>query len=876
MAAKDLQDLLGDAHQQGAYDSTSEFTVDTKSALSKLGRHQLPAPHFWLAKFIQGANRASATAIDIKLMRSEVLLSIKGEGVPSPETLLGALECPRPSDEHFLVGLRALSQEEGTRFDLESPDSSTLVVSVKGRGSYRGASFLSTPKRTLLAARALEYHLLLSRCWVSAVPISIDGRVLEERFGYPSSAGDPSGPLSGAAVLPISFAGAPLLAFEGRPTLKIVEPSLKDCERVRDHGVWQIYLREQYHANEQFMVGRLMEGNAVGAHVNFGHGKLGFAVHFVLDGVIVDTVLLSHRVPRFQVHHPSGSFQVYAPVESEELDLSGFQVRNREVLAHRYLKSVLEQAIHLCEVFNVHDNRFQLPYNVTKATRKYVERALSLAGGGLGALLGAGAALSVLPAVACAIPFAAAGGMLPRLQNRQTNIMVSWSKPFPMPMKESLLDWQLRLEQQGIQGWPSRPQGPVSLPQNSGWADWPKGSVVRSGMWAVKLVQAGVAAGAENIFLSFSANSFRFKWLGGEPISPEELLSGLSNSQAVGCLAHLLEALRALSDLPIESLNLDLSQANLTWTSEDLKASRSDDVSPDLTLEIKLAATEGGHFLAALKSKTRRYKQLAADALGRVREHCWVSPVPIVLDGRPLDSRFADLPRGRRAAFQGVDHRRLPLCLAHRELSRLPERPPFRRPAVEPLEPTSPKSVKLPGTYLRFPTQHDPGGLLMITSWLRSDSAVEFIHDGALIDLQPLYHPEDMTPPDQRNPLGGLTEGYPKVALRCLVAVRTEELSGSFQVTQPATLARGVLKELEPLLSQTCASIIQALPHLKYSQSNEAKKRDTVTTGILNMRNRRYGVISAPFLKRQLAKGLEELPQLTRCLDPASSSSDLD
>lgn len=870
MAAKDLSELLGGAQHQGAYDSTSEFTVDSESAASKLGRHQLPSPEYWLAKIVQGANEAGASHIDIKLKRAAIEVRIEGEQLPSPESLEEALATWHSTTAHFVIALRAITQESGASFEFGPSSSTRLVLIVKRKRKF--GRLTSTPGRTLLAARTEEYHLLLSRCWVSPVPITIDSRPLGTRFGHPSSAGDPAGRMFSRSVLPISFVGAPLPALEGRPELKIAQPSLEGCEQVRDEAPWQIHIREEYHAAEQFMVGRLKDGSPFGAHINFGHGMLGFAVHFICDGVIVDTVLLDHSVPRFDMHHPFGSFQLYAPVESSELDLSGFHLRDREELAHRYLKSVLEQAFHLSETFSAYDGRFKLPFNQTKEGRKVKECAMSLISAAPAGILMSGVFLSVLPAVLGSVPFAVAGGMANKALRNHQNRMISWAKPLPVPLKESLHHWQLLLEQQGVGGWSPRTLPRVST-ELQGWQSWSQRAFLRSGLWAVKLVQAGVAAQAERISLSFSADSFRFKWMGGQRLHPDELLDVLSgSSEPTGTLLHLAEALFALSNLPIESINLDLSEGNLLWTPTELDTNVSDDISADLTLILTLAKPSKGSFLQGLRSKTRAYKQLVADALGRVREHCWVSPVPVILDGRPLDSRFADVPRGRRMAFQGLDHRRFPACLAHRELARLSGRPMLARPFQKPLDPTPPQQVDLPGTYLRFPTQPELGGLLLVTGWLRSDSAVEFVHDGALVDLQALYHPQDMVTATGRNPFDGILQGYPRAALRLIVAVSSDDLSASFQVTQPATLAKAILKELEPALVETCAHLEEALPEFKYRQSSRAKKRDTVSTGILNQHNRKYGVLSALSLRKALAKGVKELPELIHCLDPKPES----
>lgn len=331
-----------------------------------------------------------------------------------------------------------------------------------------------------------------------------------------------------------------------------------------------------------------------------------------------------------------------------------------------------------------------------------------------------------------------------------------------------------------------------------------------SGLWLVKLVQAAVAAGAESVDISFGN-----RWL-GVSFTPQQdwqadeilrtVLSGAIPSDRA--MSHLVAALRASSASKTEAVCWSCGDAQVFLGHQICRVSPQ---SSGPTFRLEAHRPPRSRSLGRmLSSSVYHLAKQTVEEYDALRAHCWVSPIPITVDGRPFATGY-DRARGGWVeesvgqVFRGLSNSRnytVESCLGIRPLS-LPssDRPPLPYLAPKSEAPFQVAALVYPGeTFLRW-TQSDPTcqGVVALLSGPTAESKVELVLDGAVVESRRL----------KRWDLGsikafGINLGirHP-VGLRFIFAVRPQELDLSgFSVRE---------LDLDALLGQATDQAVELL-----------------------------------------------------------------
>ena len=211
----DLKAFLENQAAEGKADSVGSFTVAREKALQKLAAFALPQAYDWVLKIVQAANIWRVPKMVVRQTRiatSFYFCPPRDQNFPSEAAIVGALENPALDHENpihaIAMALRSLVQQTRLSFVLAvrqdgemykpiyagddvsalSPqsreawsyltrDGVRLTVShFQGSESLTGRylpTFSGQPRRDVEILAKLE-----ERCFASAVPIDVDGRIL--------------------------------------------------------------------------------------------------------------------------------------------------------------------------------------------------------------------------------------------------------------------------------------------------------------------------------------------------------------------------------------------------------------------------------------------------------------------------------------------------------------------------------------------------------------------------------------------------------------------------------------------------------------------------------------------------------------------------
>lgn len=331
-----------------------------------------------------------------------------------------------------------------------------------------------------------------------------------------------------------------------------------------------------------------------------------------------------------------------------------------------------------------------------------------------------------------------------------------------------------------------------------------------SGLWLVKLVQSAVSLQASAIHIQFGRSAVTVRFDAPQLPTAEELLQQVMAGQITN---HLVTALRSCAGVTTESVE---------WHSGGEKV--------QLNAQTTLVTTsqETGFLLVATRPPRARslYKALAtsvshlvrntAEEYEAVAERCWVCPIPIFLDGRPLPRGYdSPLQRGLLSTPGAVlmqyekSRANIPVfCAGLRQIAPLAD-----RPSLDALESRSQlhKPVYKYGTFLSWANEGNRiGACLSLQAYPGCDNRVDFVCDGAVVASQPL----DLKIVKPKSFLSGRAH---HVGLRLVAAVAAEELDLSqFEVRDKARLANGLLEQVKAPLRQLLSDIAQKLPELYY------------------------------------------------------------
>jgi hypothetical protein len=387
----EFDSFLSSVQSSGLLDSTADFTINTLKARQKVSSSQLPREGLWLVKLVQAAVSIGAEHVEIKFGRREVRFSFDVEEWPwePRQVLADFLSGVLPSEPvllHLFAGLRNSLFEDTVRaewsiattersftakFHSEGTDVSEqagkrkagfrLVTSRPPR--WPGLKKASTlPIKHLIRRTADEFMAVHSYCWPCPIAISLDGRPLETRYV-------PSASLDSGGFLQHAVGATHLATYKVRPAI-LVRRSLKGDEpfhvpweqdpgEVREaaHSGHSIKLKRRTYFGQTWMEYSLPSGSTVGGCLLLLFGiRMESRIEFICDGAVVDT----HNLPwssktmtvmgqELPLNQCKVSVRVLVPVRASQLDLSHFQVREKEDMVKIWEPRIRETLRETCE-----------------------------------------------------------------------------------------------------------------------------------------------------------------------------------------------------------------------------------------------------------------------------------------------------------------------------------------------------------------------------------------------------------------------------------------------------------------------------------------------------------------------------------------------
>ena len=853
--AKDIPEAIAAARAEGVLESSASFMLDPAEALRKSGSYQLPQQELWIVKIIQAAVSAGAESIDVKLERACVKVSVKGGQFSSAADIAEqvSFKSDISTQGHLLTGLRVLAVEAGTAFVLQTanPSPEKIVVNAENlpkayknqvlspdlslsllvfrKGSVRAnvkALISEVPVENLARARASEYLALVRHCWVSTVPITVDGRPLETRF-YRCTEGLEEGGLT--ANFPCSMASGPAPLFQGRPRLDMRRP-----EKLGEEELPGLFIAKRVYRDTHFLV-RDPELDA-GAFLDIQMGTKDLVVIFVCDGALVSSHRVKLKVPSFRRFPSFSGLRIYIPVDRHELDLSEFQVRDAEELAARAFQATFMTFLELWHDLAEYKGRIALRRPARESQHRGLERGMGLLGG-----VGGVALTSMIGSVPYAILLggyaaAASGSYLDMMHYVYGHIygrlgMAGQARPI---LRESLYHWKGMLQQRGVTAWRHlKPtMSPTRLYTLRSLADLPIRSSGR-GHWAVKLVQAAVSSHASRIDFMFGRSAIEVRFCGVFKLTEQ----GES---------HLAEALPYLAREPLSEIVLSTDNGKTKLTNNSV--SQEPVYVGEIRLQLVLPKSKGS-FVDRIRQRIRGGCRMTAEASRYLEEFAWTSPTQVRIDQRILTTRYPHKRQELTEVYLDHMQRGLSLGLVRVVLPPRLGEPTLPLPAQHVVSPEKVESdgdlelvtekLALPDTFAFWSADQDGrcGGVVVVTGDIRGNSAIEFVLDGVIVDTQPLYDPDDFILQDKVWKGLRLIKALPspRVGMRCLVPIAADDLVDG-RVKEPWKKLLHFLNQASPHLRRLVPELLEALPKLSYSASTADVKEKFKNYGWIDRR----------------------------------------
>ena len=394
---RQLENFLEEQANSGENAGEAHFTLNTEAALRKLGKSQLPSPWLWVVKMVQAAVAGGSPDIRFIYGKDAVLVRFQLRETFSASEIIQRIGRSETLSQgfwpHLAAALRVLfsprfvswslecqTSEGGQRCrwqndKLEEQDSEAvgiegtqLTVTISRPVRVR---FLNKGQVESNVRRTLEEQFQLRKhAWCAPIPVNIDG--LEIPRGYHSP--HQFTPHNGKNA-PFCVALAELEAAKVGPYL----PALLTTKTHRQSRYYPMAskvskvstkrLSSQAVKNKQSppFLSWPSETSVCSSALGFyltGNSEPHSKLIFICDGVAIQEVPLTFfRRWNDHVHTsedptPRGSFRIYLPVESRELDLSSFgvdQVDERRLLA---LKEHLDVFRQFLESLETHREEF--------------------------------------------------------------------------------------------------------------------------------------------------------------------------------------------------------------------------------------------------------------------------------------------------------------------------------------------------------------------------------------------------------------------------------------------------------------------------------------------------------------------------------------
>lgn len=780
-----IQEKLAGALAVGRYEGSSEFTIDSSSALSKLAGFQFPRPEYWVGKFVQLANAKKAASIHFDVSMGRVEIAIEGVRFPPADQIVKSVLSAASTRDHLLSGLIALAGVKHYAIQLQVTDGEALSESLMGaevksepkRPLERGLSIVVQDEgRGKWVRRRAEQSFLRERCWISGVPLFLNGKPLELRYARGASEGflRQLG-LSGQ----LSVVSAPIPPLAERPAFTGRLPDLGGRKELAGHSLglnWSVPNEDLVTLFSHFLLGST--SRTIGGFVNLTLGSKQFSLVPVCDGVQLEAVEYAQQSPALSHVMSQGSgvgFEAYLPVDHEETDLGHFTVRGQEAWSRRAGVTIGPYVHRFWAEFLNSPREFRT-IATTRGKQRLVEGSLAFVVGGgaagLGSLLSGGA----LGAVALGVPFVYLGGNAANYYTRMFSL-ISKKVGGLMKMSGFAQSVEYFLSELGdAEPYPiCRSDGDSFL---AGWEEWPDVAVLERGEWIRLFFQFAQDCGGE-FRLSHEGASVRLQWSDPRP--------GAEIDQWLKKNALLQDALGNLRELSLLSVVLERDSAGSrerrTWSpSSSEKEMEKTDLPDGWSVTVEVESDSPRRWF-------KRGQRLFEEARCCLREYCWLSESPPLVEPELRVSCFSSPPSGKRSRVVWPYHQ-IPLVLARRDLSSrsATEESFFCPPPVggHPQRETEwgwhlEPGFELPETFLYCKDGEGlPGGVVILTAHHRSNSAVEFLHRGVTVAVQPLFHPQDyFSAKKMHSNFWSMGKGEKnQLALRCLLSTSEWTPSG--------------------------------------------------------------------------------------------------
>lgn len=359
------------------------------------------------------------------------------------------------------------------------------------------------------------------------------------------------------------------------------------------------------------------------------------------------------------------------------------------------------------------------------------------------------------------------------------------------------------------------------------------------GMWLVKLVQAAVAFGTNEITIEFGNRGVSIRFWAfdhgptAEEISEELFRPSPSPSRA---LQHLATGLRDC---------VARDTLRLSWEVSSAKVCRTVTLTKDSTeCDSAECSVEGAtHYCITLERPSQRpplkkaLRQRVVDIVREVGEEyievvsrCWCCPVPIRIDGVDLETGIPH-PGMRyltdcRQVGCGVDRYHMgDHWLALRPLTLPGTQPTLPRSYWSPLPegtvPVMTTPAKPKQTFLTWPLgPQEPNAMLLVSFASVTVPGVDFILDGAVVDQYEVPYPRPLSASER------LLPAYQRQATgyRYFVCVEPAQLDLSgFAVRQREALGEEIMRSAAPTLDGTLEYLSAQIRHYRFAPSTSEK-----------------------------------------------------
>ncbi|MCA9791244.1 MAG: hypothetical protein KC910_05595 [Candidatus Eremiobacteraeota bacterium] len=334
-----LEDFLRAQRDQGVLESTGQITLDPSRALDKLARHQLQHPGLWLVKMVQAAVSGGASSLSVRVNRRRLRVAFSGPAVFDCDQILEELFSGRIATDwttrHLVTGMRAslarvpesmsfaqISADKNRQFVIR-PDGTelgvveTLPATITGETTYlfelhkAGEEWkLGDSLRATLTQTVDEIGALTDRCWMSPIPIRLDGYDLPRYF--PRLVGTP--PPGAFFASEFHLASPSGLGF--CPNFRTHDPSHEDEPGVFVDRTPQAEgtLIRQIQPAEADPLGPFLGGGSI---TQYWPPPKPVPVYFCHHGVVVEQDSLTQTCP---------GLELYLSVEGLDFDLSTMKV----------------------------------------------------------------------------------------------------------------------------------------------------------------------------------------------------------------------------------------------------------------------------------------------------------------------------------------------------------------------------------------------------------------------------------------------------------------------------------------------------------------------------------------------------------------------